>query len=47
MSVLLEDAGHKITSMMESKSAFESILAMKPDCVICDLMMPGVYGFQL
>ena len=47
MSVLLEDAGHKITSMMESKSAFETILAMKPDCVICDLMMPSVDRFQL
>ena len=47
MSVLLKDAGHKITSMMESKSAFETILTMKPDCVICGLMMPSVDGFQL
>ena len=47
ISELLEDAGHQITSMTESKSAFATILAMKPDCVICELMMPGVDGFQL
>ena len=47
MSVLLEDAGHKITSMMESKSAFETIFLMEPDWVVCDLMMPGVDGLQL
>ena len=33
--------------MMESKSAFETIFVMKPDWVICDLMMPSVDGLQL
>ena len=47
MSVLLEDARHKITPMMESKSAFETIFVMEPDWVVCDLMMHGVDGFRL
>lgn len=47
MTVLLEEAGHSITSTIDSTKAFEAILESKPDCVVCDLMMPEVDGLQL
>ncbi len=47
MTILLEKAGHAVSSTIESKSAFDMILEVKPDCVICDLMMPEVDGLQL
>ncbi len=47
MTVLLEEAGHTISSTIDSRIAFDLILDMKPDCVVCDLMMPEVDGLQL
>lgn len=47
MTVLLEEAGHTITSTIDSTKAFDAILESKPECVVCDLMMPEVDGLQL
>ena len=46
-TTLLEAAGYETDSTRDSVSAFDLILAFKPDCVISDLMMPGVDGLQL
>jgi len=47
MTALLEVAGHKVSSTTDSRSALDQIVERKPDCVICDLMMPEVDGLQL
>ena len=47
MTSLLEAYGNKISSATDSKDALKSILQLKPDCVICDIIMPGIDGFQL
>jgi len=47
MTALLESAGHMVASTTDSKGALDQIIERKPDCVICDLMMPEVDGLQL
>jgi len=47
MTALLEDAGHEVTSTTDAATAFDKILELKPDCIICDLMMPEVDGLNL
>jgi len=47
MTALLEDSGHDIQSTTDAASAYDKILSAKPECVICDLMMPEVDGLNL
>ena len=47
MSALLSESGHDVSSTTDAASAFDKILDAKPDCVICDLMMPEVDGLNL
>jgi phosphoribosyl 1,2-cyclic phosphodiesterase len=47
MTSLLEASGNRISSSMDSKNAIDTILRLKPDCVICETIMPGIDGFQL
>lgn len=47
MSTLLSESGHDVSSTNDAASAFDRILEAKPDCVICDLMMPEVDGLNL
>ena len=44
---MLEAAGHRVTAFTDSKEAMDKMVALAPDCVISDLMMPDVDGFQL
>ena len=44
---LLTDAGYEILTSTDSGKALELILANKPDCVITDIMMPGIDGLQI
>ena len=44
---LLKNAGHEVESRTVSLGAVEHILAAKPDCVVIDLMMPGLDGLNL
>ena len=44
---LLEMAGHRVVSTTSSADALERIPVVRPDCVISDIMMPGIDGLAL
>lgn len=46
-SRLLTQAGYTVTALTSSANALEKIIELQPDCVICDLLMPGVDGLEL
>lgn len=44
---LLEMDGHEVRFAVDGPSALESIQAERPDCVLLDVMMPGMSGHQV
>lgn len=46
-SMILSNAGHTVTAETDSAVALEKIKSTRPDCVVTDLMMPGIDGYQL
>ncbi len=44
---LLEKAGHEVEVELDSTKALERLKAARPDCVLLDIMMPGVDGLSL
>jgi len=46
-SRLLTEAGHEVVVRSSSAEALREILETPPDCVITDVMMPGMDGFEL
>src|SRR5262245_53861761 len=44
---LLEKAGHAVTVTHSSTTALRDIPARAPDCVLIDLMMPELDGYEL
>lgn len=47
MAELLKEAGHQATFHTDSTNVAEQIAEEKPDCVLLDLMMPGLDGMEL
>lgn len=45
--VLLEGEGHKVTTTTSSSDALDKIIELQPDCVISDLALPEIGGFDL
>lgn len=43
---LLVKAGHEVIEATSGQDALDRIKKEKPDCVIMDVVMPGVNGFQ-
>ncbi len=46
-TMILTKAGHTVTTEIDSNKAMVRIMELRPDCVVTDLMMPGVDGYQL
>lgn len=44
---LLEKAGHRVVSNPSSLDALRDIPAQRPDCVLMDIMMPELDGYEL
>ncbi len=47
MKAVLEEAGHSVTHYESSVVALREIQLKQPDCVITDIIMPGMDGFEL
>lgn len=47
MSDLMTAAGHICRSAASGEEALKKIAAFQPDCVLADLMMPGIDGIEL
>lgn len=47
MTVLLEAAGHSVSSSTAGTDALPRIAAKRPDCVLSDLMMAELDGLEL
>ncbi|MEQ8195534.1 MAG: response regulator [Rhodospirillales bacterium] len=47
MSGILTEAGHTVSSYLDSALALTDIVEHKPDCVAANLMMPGLDGLSL
>ena len=47
LSRALEDAGHRVEAAPSSLQALKQIPMSRPDCVITDIMMPEMDGFEL
>ena len=47
LSRVLEEAGHRVEASPSSLQALKQIPMSRPDCVITDIMMPEMDGFEL
>jgi CheY-like chemotaxis protein len=44
---LLRDAGHEVDGLCEPEKALDRLRQIKPNLLVCDLMMPGMNGFEV
>ena len=47
VSEVLQGAGHSVVTSQSSRKALDQIPAQRPDCLITDIMMPEMDGFEL
>jgi phosphoribosyl 1,2-cyclic phosphodiesterase/ActR/RegA family two-component response regulator len=41
---LLEQAGHEVLALSSCDQAIKHVLTFKPDCILCDMILPGMDG---
>ncbi len=46
LKTILQKAGHQVSDVTTGAEAITRAKAEKPDCIIMDVVMPGVNGFQ-
>jgi CheY-like chemotaxis protein len=46
-SQLLEKSGHETHLLTSADNALQHIINLKPDCILCDLLLPGIDGLDL
>jgi len=44
---LLQAAGHEVEGLSRPEEAIDLLHKLQPDIVVCDIMMPGVNGFEI
>ena len=44
---ILEEAGHQVTEVEDGMAAIESYFLTRPDIVLLDLVMKGMYGLEV
>jgi len=44
---LLNEAGHEATSLNDPEKALVTLRELQPDLLVCDVMMPGITGFEV
>lgn len=47
LKIILEHAGHQVRVASDGKAALEAAIAMPPDLVLMDIMMPEMHGFMV
>ena len=46
LAMILQHAGYQAASIYDGASALKLVETFVPDCVICDVIMPGMNGIQ-
>jgi len=47
LAMILEGDGHEAVAVYDGSSALEKIKSFTPDCVISDVIMPGLNGIEV
>ena len=47
LSMLLETFGHRVNVASTGSVGLQKALQIKPDCVLCDIGLPGINGYQV
>jgi CheY-like chemotaxis protein len=45
--LLLETEGYSVRTAMDAEEALASIKALRPDCILMDIQLPGIDGLEL
>lgn len=46
LKLILQRAGHEVIEAMTGQDAIDLVRKARPDCVVMDVVMPGMNGFQ-
>ena len=47
VEILLEKSGYEVYSFSDGKSVIKMMNKVTPDLILCDIMMPGIDGYQV
>ena len=46
-SILLTSIGYEVKGVADGRSALDTVVTMKPDMVLLDIMLPDINGFEV